>query len=244
MSIPKIIYQTWKTKSLHNNCLMIRDNIQRLNPNYQIVLYDDDDIDNFIKNNFDEFTYNCFQQLNVGAAKADFWRYCVLYINGGVYLDIDSDIVRSLDDLIDGDEQCIITREGNLGAFNNWIMIFQKNHPVLLDCIKKCCYNITNKTTNDVCFLTGPHGPFTDAINDVLKPLYNKKIKHLYFEKDTDLNNVLNNKTNDIRCRFYDVDMGSFARFKHAYVNYLYQEHVYWRNEKVIFKSINKCDDK
>jgi mannosyltransferase OCH1-like enzyme len=237
MTIPKIIYQTWKTKQLHANCVKIRDNIQKLNPNYQIILYDDVDIDNFIKNNFNNFIYNCYAQLNVGASKADFWRYCILYINGGVYLDIDSDIIRPLDELIVGDEQCIVTREGNLGIFNNWIMIFEKGHPILLKCINTCCYNITNKTTNDVFKLTGP-GPFTNAINNVLLPLYNKRIKNLYFENDTHLNNVLNNKINKIRCRFYLVDMGSFAKFKHKYIVDLYQTSTYWRNEKIIFKTL------
>ena len=237
MPIPKIIYQTWKTTNLHNNCIKIRNDIKQLNPEYQIILYDDKDIDNFIKNNFDSYIYNCYLQLNVGAAKADFWRYCILYKNGGVYLDIDSEICRPLDELIVGDEQCIITREGNQGMFNNWIMIFEKEHPILLECINKCCYNITNKTTNDICLLTGPHGPFTDVINSLLIPLYNNnKVTNLYFEDDTDLNNVLNKNTNKVRCRFYSVDMGPFAKFKHRYINDLYENHTYWRDEKVIFK--------
>jgi mannosyltransferase OCH1-like enzyme len=232
--IPKIIYQTWKTKLLHEKLYIIRDHIQKLNPTYQIILYDDDDMDTFIKKHFDDFTYKCYKQLNVGAAKADFWRYCILYINGGVYLDMDATIIRPLDELIEDDEQCIITRERNLGAFNNWIMIFEKRHPILLNCIKKCCYNITNKTTNNVCMLTGPHGPFTNAINEVLIPLY-KNVKHLYFESDSDLMK-LNDKKNKIRCRFYKVDMGSFAKLKHEYVNYLYQGHTYWRDETTIYK--------
>jgi hypothetical protein len=233
--IPKVVYQTWKTKSFHPNCVKIAHNMQRLNPTYKFVLYDDNEMESFIKCNFDQSIYDCYIQLNVGASKADFWRYCVLYKNGGVYLDIDSEICRPLDELIVGDEQCIITREGNPGVFNNWIMIFEKEHPILLECINKCCYNIINKTTNDVCKLTGPVGPLTDAINDVLIPLYNKKT-NLYFESDDNLNNVLNVKTNKVRCRFYGVDMESFAKFKHQYVNDLYANNTYWRDEKTIFK--------
>lgn len=235
MTIPKIIYQTWKTKSLHNNCIKIRDNIQKLNLNYQMILYDDADMDAFIKSNFHPTIYNCYLQLNVGASKADFWRYCILYKKGGVYLDIDAEIVKPLDELIIGDEQCIVTREGNAGIFNNWIMIFEKEHPILLECINKCCFNIINKITNDVCKLTGPQGPFTNAINEILIPLYNKKT-HLYFENDIQLNNVLNAKTNKIRCRFYGVDMGPYANFKHPYVKDLYQNNTHWIYEKIIFK--------
>ena len=107
MSIPKVIYQTWKNKNLHRNCLHVISTIQSLNPEYKMVLYDDNEIEDFIKTNFDDYTFNCFKKLNVGAAKADFWRYCILYKNGGVYLDIDSIILKSLDQLIKSDDQCI-----------------------------------------------------------------------------------------------------------------------------------------
>lgn len=235
MTIPKVIYQTWKTKNLHPKCKMIQNNIKNLNKNYQYILYDDNQMEVFIKSNFDKYTYDCYMKLNVGAAKADFWRYCILYINGGIYLDMDSNILKPLDNLIVGDEQCIITREGNKGTFNNWIMIFQKNHPILLETIKKCCYNITNKTTNDVCLLTGPTGPFTDSINKVMKPFY-KKNTHLYFENDHELNEILNSKDNNIRVRFYGVDMEDYAEWKHKYCSYLYKNCIYWRDEKKIFK--------
>lgn len=237
MPIPKVIYQTWKTKDLHPNCIAVRDSIQELNPDYSMVLYDDDEMDEFIKTNFNEFIYSCYSQLNVGAAKADFWRYCVLYINGGVYLDIDSDIIRPLEELIRGDEQCIITRERNPGFFNNWIMIFEKGHPILLESINLCCHNIINKTTTDVAFLTGPDGAFTDAIKNIVGPLYGKDVP-LYYEKDADLNAVLNNPANPVRCRFFGYDMDSFSRWKHEYCDDLYRGFVYWRDEKQIFKEV------
>ena len=144
MPIPKVIYQTWKTKHLHENVQKIRDNIQALNPEYTMELYDDHEMETFIRINFSPFIYDCYKQLNVGAAKADFWRYCVLYIHGGVYLDMDSEITRPLDELISPTDTCIITREGNPGVFNNWFMIFEKQHPILLKTIQKCCHNIVH----------------------------------------------------------------------------------------------------
>ena len=93
-----------------------------------------------------------------------------------------------------------------------------------------------NKTTTDIWYLTGPRGPFTNSINEILTPFYNKKTNNLYFENDSDLNNVLNVKTNATRCRFYGVDMESFANFKHEYSNYLYEGHTHWIAETAIFK--------
>jgi len=239
-SIPKVIYQTWKTKNLPESCFRIRQNIQSLNPEYEMKLFDDDDMRQFIQSYFDTFTYHCYLQLNVGAAKADFWRYCVLYIHGGVYLDIKSEITKPLNDLIQSTDSCIITREGNVGFFNNWIMIFQKNHPILLQTIRNCCYNISHKTSFDISHLTGPHGPFTKAINEIFLPLYNEPhITNLYFEKDDALNKVLNDVTCDIRGRFYGTDMEHFAKFTHDFTHELYSGHSYWRNESKIFIDIN-----
>jgi len=236
MPISKVIYQTWKTKNVPDNIQKVRDNIQKLNPDYEMVIYDDDDIDKFIKDNFDEFIYNCYSNLNVGASKADFWRYCILYKNGGVYLDIDSDITRPLNELIEENEQCIITREGNPGIFNNWIMIFDKGHPILLNTINNCCHNIINKTSYDVCYLTGPAGPFTKAINETLIPFYTKNT-HLYYEDDNELNKILNNPDNILRCRFYGIDMETFAKWKSQFAEELYIGHTYWRGEIIIFKN-------
>jgi mannosyltransferase OCH1-like enzyme len=233
MTIPKIIYQTWKTKNLHEKCVELQQQILKLNPGYQIILYDDNDIDYFIKSTFNEKIYNCYLKLNVGAAKADFWRYCILYKNGGIYLDMDSDILRPLDELIVGHEKCIITRENNPGIFNNWILMFEKEHPILFKTIINCCYNIENKTSNNVCYLTGPRGPFTQAVNQVMLPLYNKNINSLYFEKDEELNKKLN--IEGIGCRFYGIDMGPFARWKNSCCNYLYDGHVHWEKETKIF---------
>ena len=42
----------------------------------------------FIKNNFDLDILNAYDILKPGAFKADLWRCCILYIYGGIYLDI------------------------------------------------------------------------------------------------------------------------------------------------------------
>lgn len=48
-----------------------------------------------------------------GAAKADIWRYAVLYTYGGVYIDDDSDLIAPLDDVIKRDDRFIISYEKN-----------------------------------------------------------------------------------------------------------------------------------
>ena len=240
MTIPKIIYQTWITKQLTIRQKYIQDQIKIKNPEYEIILYDDDDMDNFIKINYDNDIYNVFKLLKLGAVKADFWRYLILYKYGGIYLDFDSNIICNLDELIEINDTAIISREGNVGVFLQWALIFEKQHPILLDCINRCIINIKElyrkKNTselfvfNDIINCCGPRG-FTESINNIMLPLYDKNIDNLYFEDDNNLNNKLNDNTNNIKCKFAGIDFNGLIKFKHEFTDDMYSQHCHWSSE-------------
>ena len=59
-----------------------------MNPEFNHYLYDDKMCREFIKQNFSDDVLYVFDKLKPGAYKADLWRYCILYINGGIYIDI------------------------------------------------------------------------------------------------------------------------------------------------------------
>jgi len=62
------------------------------------------------------------------------------------------------------------------------------------------------------------------------------KNTNLYFEQDYLLNKILNNPKNKIRCKFYSIDIGSFATWKHKYAGELYIDHTHWTKEEQIYK--------
>jgi len=86
--IPLHIYQTWYTKKLPPKMKECVKKLKKDNPEFEHHLYDDKMCKEFIKNNFDKEVLESFNKLKPGAYKADLWRYCVLYKNGGIYLDI------------------------------------------------------------------------------------------------------------------------------------------------------------
>ena len=88
MLIPKNVYQTWNTKALPYSMKRNRDSLMTRNPDMNFFLFDDKDCANFIKTNFPENVFLTFCSLLPGAYRADLWRYCVLYIHGGIYMDI------------------------------------------------------------------------------------------------------------------------------------------------------------
>ena len=196
-----------------------------------MVLHDQNDRDEFIKSNFDTATYNAYTSLKLGAAKADLWRYCILYKNGGIYLDMDANIVKPLDDLIRLTDACIITRENNKNFFAQWCLIFKKKHPVLKETIRQCIHNIQHKTSTDTVSVTGPL-PYATAINKVLLPHYSKKVDTLYAEPDSSLNKELNVTGNPFQSRFFGIDMNGFMEFKNTFSGDLYTNGVtHWREQ-------------
>ena len=77
--IPKVIYQTFKTKKLSKEMNNIVDSWKLHNTNYEYKLYDDNDCEKFIKSFFDTKVINAYYKLRYGAFRADLWRYCILY---------------------------------------------------------------------------------------------------------------------------------------------------------------------
>jgi mannosyltransferase OCH1-like enzyme len=233
--IPKIIYQTWEVKELPDAINQKRNEMMQVNSEYTFELHDKTDRENFIRDNFEEDVYRAFMQLNVGAGKADLWRYCILYKKGGIYIDMDSSILRRLDELIRPEDVCIITKEGNKKYFNQWFLIFSQGHPILKEAIDQCVKNILSRSSTDLITLTGP-AVFTHAVNTILLPYYGKEISNLVNESDEELNMVLNNPATNYCTRFFGIDMEGYGQFKHDKADELYTKGiVHWRNQSDIF---------
>jgi hypothetical protein len=147
-SIPKVCHQTWMTRDL---CPEIKEIIQknkRTNPDIEFRLYTDADIDSYIKKNFDDLTYTAFKKINpkYGSMLADFFRYCVLYNEGGIYLDIKSLLKTKLfDNVIKSNDICILDKQDfyrekwrrffKYSTHEQWLLIFCKGHLYLKNMI-------------------------------------------------------------------------------------------------------------
>jgi len=169
MSIPKIIHQTFKSSKLPFITRWHISRFMKKNPAYAYEFYDDARIAVFLQEEFAPEVYALYSRLNIGAAKADFFRYAVLYKKGGIYVDIDSGINSSLDDFILGEDVAIITREGDPTLYAQWALIYSPGHPFLEKTIEMVLDNIRqNKYPHDVHRMTGPT-VYTLAINECLK---------------------------------------------------------------------------
>ena len=209
--IPKIIYQTYK-KNKPKNKYMIE--FLEKNPDFKYEFYDDDLCEEFIKNNFDNRTLLAFQKLNKGAAKADLWRYCIMYKKGGVYLDLDSSIHINLDDIINKYSSYILY-DSNYNLVQ-WIMIYSPNNKLLKKTIEMCVDRIHNNEEN-IFIATGPQ-VLSDAFFSMIlnKDIYDSFNTSLNFEERKQLIEKYKRK--------YNLFLENNEWFKMTYPGYDYND--------------------
>lgn len=76
-------------------------NWRRLNPEYDIILYDNERCRQFLLSEFSQKHVDIFNYLDSGPIKADFWRVCAIYRYGGLYVDADAEPIVPLEHYID-----------------------------------------------------------------------------------------------------------------------------------------------
>lgn len=169
MAIPKQIFQTFKSNKLP---WLTRFHINRMlkkNPEYQYHFYDDEKITAFFKEEFPPEYFKAYNRLTIGAAKADFFRYAILYKKGGVYLDIDSGLNKPLRNFILEDDIALVTDEDPPTYYVQWGLAYDAGHPFLQRTLEKILYNIDkNPYPHNVHKTTGPT-VYTDAIKECLE---------------------------------------------------------------------------
>ena len=158
--IPLNIFQTWHTLDLPPKMKENVELLKKQNPEFTYYLYDDNMCRQFIKDNFDEDVLYTFDKLNPGAYKADIWRYCVLYIHGGIYLDIKYKCINGFKLIEITDKEYYVQDRitaGNRGIYQA-LMVNMPYNTVLLQAIKKIveyCKNNTYTNISPLC-VTGP----------------------------------------------------------------------------------------
>jgi len=154
--IPRTVWQTnytdQVTMAVYLNFLFNR----LISPTYEFKFMDDVDADEFVKTNFPSEEWTAYSKLQIGAARADFWRVLVLQKFGGVYLDIDSHVVWPLEFIIGRQDQELYLEHKN-GAFFNYFLASKSDNPNLVRLIEVIVHNVkTMDSCNNVYALTGP----------------------------------------------------------------------------------------
>ena len=135
--IPREIIQTYFDKSKIPD--KVYQNIRHFAKNYKHFVFDDSDCYKFISKYFGVDYAKKFNSLYIGAHKADFFRYCYLYIKGGIYLDIKTELIKPLGHIIKN-HKCYTVLSKNKGQIYQGIIASYPSNDIflrLLDYIMK-----------------------------------------------------------------------------------------------------------
>ena len=232
MSIPKNIYQSWHSHNFHPKIEKIFHKQRSLNPNFRFTLYDDLQIEDFVRSNFEKNIFNAFTSLKILTAKVDFWRYLILYKYGGIYLDIDSKINIDLEKMIEEHDEAILTAETNEGLFVQWALFFSKEHPILEKTIENVTKNIeTKRYPNDIVNTTGP-GAFTTSLLEIHNKYQETPLIWKDVGKEYNKTFFVNQNKIPFSYRIFGVDFNGNLSFKLKNTKHLYNDKPHWKIEE------------
>lgn len=136
--IPKIVHATWKTKDiLDSDSTMAKIGIQqvaKLNVDYKVIIYDDNDVDTYLKTVMNDDDYILIENVHI-VEKSDIWRLYKLYLEGGIYLDIDRACNISFNDFITDDIKWVLPTCRDFD-FSHDFMATEPWNPAFLEVIK------------------------------------------------------------------------------------------------------------
>lgn len=129
---PKKLFICYKTKKIPNYVI---ENLQKLNPDYEIYFYDNEDCESFLLNEYGEEYLEIFRYIKDGPIKSDFWRVCVLYKYGGIYSDIDIEYKIPFDEFIENDVEFVSCISQYKKQFNPHLIVCKKGNHIMKKCI-------------------------------------------------------------------------------------------------------------
>lgn len=190
-NVPNNIFQIY----IHQDSLPIDiinniNSLKRKNPTWKYYLITDDNVDVWFRDMNDPTFKGIYEDISYSypAAKSDLLRYLLMKYYGGVYLDIKSNSIHPLDDIIEPKimlfNWCFIhTGTFNICTFNNvrkrkieyevvqWALIYPKGHffiDAVLDRLKTVYNEYKNDKNIEQCIyhFTGPDN-YTDTISEL-----------------------------------------------------------------------------
>ncbi len=183
----KFIFQTWKTTEVPEKWKNGQKSIINMNKDYEYKLFTDDDNRNFVKEHF-PFFLDTYDNFEYNIQRVDAVRYCILYIHGGIYVDLDYECNKSFNEI----ENILTKPIGLVRSINtpnvttNSIMISSvKRHPIWLECIR----NMMKKTP---FFIRGKHLKVMTSTGPIM---LNRVRKQKQFQNDIQLLNIVQSCT-------------------------------------------------
>ena len=153
--VPKIIHQTAPAdKSKWNETwYKCQQSWKDKYPDYEYKMWDDDDLDNFMKTKYEWF-YDIYKNYDAHIKRVDSARYFILYEYGGIYADMDFECLKRFDDQLPSDKVSIAeSPHRDSETHQNALMCSPKKHEFWVHIFKEL---EQKKDVKNILASTGP----------------------------------------------------------------------------------------
>tara|TARA_A100001015_G_C15002764_1_gene719292 strand:+ start:441 stop:1214 length:774 start_codon:yes stop_codon:yes gene_type:complete len=196
--IPKKIFQTYS--SFDEIDPLMKENIKKIqqeHKDWEYHFYSHKDVESFILKFYGKKYLNSYLQIDpdYGPARADLFRYLLLFKFGGVYLDTKTGLNKNLNEIIKVNDRYIISHWGKShpewgiypelgeeGEYQQWFIICEPLHPFLGLTIANVIDNIKSYSAErfgvgklGVLRTTGPI-PYTFSILKLIDLYHHRQI--------------------------------------------------------------------
>ncbi|KAL7549227.1 hypothetical protein ACHAWF_012500 [Thalassiosira exigua] len=150
-NIPRVIFVTLENRRVSLKKYTALMTLLHHNPEYELVQFDDDDMDRFVCSHEGDFALDDFSKIRAGAMRADVWRLLIIQRYGGVYVDGDMSAVAPLpirpgDTSVSGVGGWYHLPGETGGVLEHWAMAFMPRHPYINAAVEATKANLDNPT--------------------------------------------------------------------------------------------------
>jgi mannosyltransferase OCH1-like enzyme len=183
--IPKDIYICYKNLQELKEYSSIW---KELNPEYTLHLYDDQLCIDFLEKEYSSLHADIFKYIPDGPIKADFWRICILYRYGGLYVDADIEPIIPLREYIDDTADFVTCFSYQQDCFNpHFLMAYSGDH-IFNKCIDTYIKYYNEKKKYDywdwsIVYILNPY--LRDETANIKQELYTYNNKKYQFLTET-----------------------------------------------------------
>ena len=116
--------------------------------------------------------FEAYVSVNLLAAKADLFRYCLLFEQGGIWADADMVALEPLSSWLSADADLVVAHDGGMGEgfMANGFIATMAHHPALERAKNIVIEHFQQKAERGAVWITGPHVLWR-ALNDTVGPL-------------------------------------------------------------------------
>jgi mannosyltransferase OCH1-like enzyme len=133
LPVPRKVIQTWK--SWDTTDVRAKKGLDMYLGGFDYRFYDDNACLKFLKENYGGRVLEKYMSFSLGAHRADLFRYCYLYLNGGIYMDIKTRLVRPVAEVFPDPHRCYSVLSYWKGSMYQGILAVPPGHPVMRDAI-------------------------------------------------------------------------------------------------------------